>query len=160
MTIADVRLEPLRWWHAPACAALEQVLFGSDPWSEATFWSELARAPESRWYVAALRDGELVGYAGLAALPPEADVQTIAVAPSAQGGGLGSRLLTALIEEAGRRGCTQVMLEVRAGNAAALALYGRRGFVALSRRRDYYAPGEDAVVMRLSPLERRSEEAP
>ena len=38
-----------------------------------------------------------------------------------------------------------------ADNAAALRLYERRGFEALSRRRDYYAPGIDALVMRARP---------
>ena len=33
----------------------------------------------------------------------------------------------------------------------ALHRYGRRGFVPVARRRDYYAPGVDAVVMRRPP---------
>jgi len=42
-----------------------------------------------------------------------------------------------------------VMLEVRADNAAALALYGSTGYRVLTRRRGYYRPdGVDALVMR------------
>ena len=148
----EVRLEPMRWWHVEACSTLERDLFPADAWSPETFWSELARVPDSRHYLVALdAGGRVVGYAGLSALPPEADIQTLAVAPSGQGRGLGSRLLDALLAEAARRGATTVMLEVRADNEAALHLYGRRGFVPVARRRDYYAPGVDAVVMRRPP---------
>jgi ribosomal-protein-alanine N-acetyltransferase len=148
----EVRLEPMRWWHVEACVALERDLFPADAWSPETFWSELARVPDSRHYLVALdAGGRVVGYAGLSALPPEADIQTLAVAPSGQGRGLGSRLLDALLAEAARRGATTVLLEVRADNEAALHLYGRRGFVPIARRRDYYAPGVDAVVMKRPP---------
>jgi ribosomal-protein-alanine N-acetyltransferase len=42
-----------------------------------------------------------------------------------------------------------VFLEVRASNAAAIALYEKHGFAAVGRRRGYYdAPVEDAAVMR------------
>ena len=44
------------------------------------------------------------------------------------------------------------MLEVRSDNAAALALYARFEFESLNIRRDYYAPGVDAIVMRQKPL--------
>lgn len=141
-------LEPLRWWQIAECARLERALFPDTPWSESTLWSELARVPESRFYVAALSDGDVVGYAGLAALPPDADVQTIAVAPTVRGTGLGSALLDALMSEAARRECRTVMLEVAADNEPALGLYHSRGFEKLSMRRDYYGSGLDALVMR------------
>ncbi len=144
----NAALAPMRWWHLAACEELERTLFPDDAWSSATLWSELARVPESRHYLVALRDDHVVGYAGLAAVPPEADVQTLAVAPGAQGEGLGAALLGALLDEARARGCTQVFLEVRADNAPALALYERTGFERLSERRGYYGPGLDALVLR------------
>jgi ribosomal-protein-alanine N-acetyltransferase len=76
-------------------------------------------------------------------------VQTIAVAPSHQGQGVGTQLLLSLLDEAVRRGCRHVDLEVRADNPVAIGLYERHGFVATGRRRGYYQPsGTDAVVMR------------
>jgi ribosomal-protein-alanine N-acetyltransferase len=42
-----------------------------------------------------------------------------------------------------------VFLEVRSDNASAMAMYLAHGFEQLNVRRDYYAPGVDAVVMRL-----------
>lgn len=141
-------LRPLRWWDVPAALALERELF-ADPWTEATFWSELAGVPETRHYVVAETDEGLAGYAGLFATRHQADVQTLAVAPSQQGAGLGGRLLQSLLDEAERRGVTEVLLEVRADNDRALRLYERAGFERIGVRRGYYRPGPvDALVMR------------
>ena len=142
-------IRPLRWWDIPAAHELEVELFPVDAWSEATFWSELAGVPRTRWYAAADLDGRLAAYGGLRSVGGDGDVQTLAVAPWARGRGLGRALLEALIEEARRRGCAQVLLEVRADNEPAQALYRSRGFERLALRRGYYAPGVDGVVMRL-----------
>ena len=44
----------------PAVLALEPLLFPDDPWSEATLREELAQVPDTRWYLVAERDGEVV----------------------------------------------------------------------------------------------------
>ena len=76
---------------------------------------------------------------------------TLAVAEPRQGQGLGAALLDALLAEAGRRGCSEVFLEVRVDNVRAQRLYQRRGFVEIGIRRGYYQPsGTDALVMRLT----------
>ena len=162
-------LRPMRWWDVAEVAAVERELFGSTAWSAETFWSELAH-PENRAYLVAedavgdpvgdVGDAEpgggpLAGYAGLVVNGTEADVQTVAVRRAAQGRGLGSRLLRALLDEAAGRGASSVLLEVRADNAAAIALYERHGFERISVRRRYYQPGDvDALVYRLRPLRR------
>ena len=142
-------LRPMRWWDIEAVMRLEHELFGDEAWSETMFWSELAEH-DTRWYVVTGAGDDVVGYAGLCAYPPhESYVQTIAVAPAHQGAGLGTTMLTALIEESARRGCVQLDLEVRADNEAAIALYERHGFRRIGLRRRYYQPsGTDAVVMR------------
>ena len=141
------RLERMRWWHIARLLPVERELFAPEPWTERLFWSELGQL-DTRHYVVALdADDEVVGYAGLCDYPDEAFVQTIAVAPAAQGCGLGSRLLTELLEEAARRGQRTVSLEVRADNAAAQRLYDRHGFVRSGVRRGYYAGGVDALVL-------------
>jgi ribosomal-protein-alanine N-acetyltransferase len=152
--VEPASIRELRWWDVAAVAPLERELFGPTAWSAEVFWAELAQHG-TRWYVVAEDGGVLLGYAGLLHSGAEADVQTIAVVPAAQGRGIGARLLRALLGEAARRGCTSVMLEVRADNAAAVALYERFGFERISVRRGYYQPGSvDAWVMRLRPLPR------
>jgi ribosomal-protein-alanine N-acetyltransferase len=150
-----VNLRDLRWWDVEALIPLEQRLFGATAWSAETFWAELAH-PETRWYVAAVEGPAIIGYAGLLVPGPEADVQTIAVAPAAQGQGVGRVLLDALVTRASERGATSLLLEVRADNPPAIALYRRRGFERIAIRRRYYQPDDvDAWVMRLRPLVRR-----
>ncbi|WP_369798028.1 GNAT family N-acetyltransferase [Cryobacterium sp. MLB-32] len=82
---------------------------------------------------------------------PESDIQTIGVAESARGRGLGRTLMLSLINEARTRGARQVFLEVRADNPSAQGLYRSLGFEDLGVRKGYYQPDNvDAVVMRLN----------
>jgi ribosomal-protein-alanine N-acetyltransferase len=137
----------MRWWDIDTVSALEPQLFSTTAWSPGTFWLELAGVPDTRHYVVAEAAGELVGYAGITIYPPEAEVQTIAVAPWQQRQGMGRTLLQTLIGEATERGCSRMLLEVRADNAAAISLYESFGFAINGRRRDYYGAGQDAVLM-------------
>ena len=141
-------VRPMRWWDVEAAADLERRLF-PDAWSVETFWAELAGVPETRHYVVAQDGDQLVGYAGLFATRHSADVQTVAVAPEAQGSGLGATLLQDLLDEAHRRGCSEVLLEVRVDNEPARRLYERHGFERIGVRRGYYQPGSvDGLVLR------------
>ena len=152
-------LRPMRWWDIPAITVLEHVTFPDDAWSVGMFWSELAEVA-SRCYLVAEEFGaddthpdregpRIVGYAGLLLGAGEAEVLTIAVHPTREGNGLGAALLTELLREAARRHCDEVVLEVRADNNRAQALYRRFGFVQIGIRRGYYQPANvDAWVMR------------
>jgi [ribosomal protein S18]-alanine N-acetyltransferase len=150
-----VTLRAMRWWDIEAILPLERDLFPYDAWSAEQFWSELAGVPASRWYVVAEDADALLGYAGLAVNGADADVQTLAVRRTRHGTGVGSVLLDALLAEAARRRCGRAFLEVRVDNAAAIALYERRGFERIAVRRAYYVDGADALVMRgrISPRE-------
>jgi ribosomal-protein-alanine N-acetyltransferase len=140
-------IDRLRWWDLEQAQALEDDLFGSGAWTAGQFWSELARIPESRRYVAARRGRRLVGYAGLFLVGPDADVQTVAVAADEQGRGTGRRLLGELMRLGAEAGARVLRLEVRADNEPAAGLYAAMGFVVDGRRRDYYGRGLDAVLM-------------
>lgn len=139
-------LRALRWPDLTSVARIERVAFPLDPWTEATFWAELALRPR-RHYLVAADDRTVLGYAGLDLADDVADVMTVAVAPQARGSGLGTRLLRALLTHAADRGAARVMLEVRADNGPALGLYRRQGFAPVRRRRRYYRDGTDALVL-------------
>ena len=151
MSVLAPGLREARWTDLPALAGLETELFAHDAWSEPTWWAELAGRPR-RDYVVLTDDRRptgVLGYAGLDHGGDVADVMTVAVAPRAQGRGLGRLLLGELERRAAARGAGHVILEVRADNAAARALYERAGYALISTRRRYYQPGDvDALVLR------------
>lgn len=77
-----------------------------------------------------------------------ARVYSIATHPAHLGCGVAARLLTAAERWATAHGCVQVRLEVRADNAASLALFRKRGYVAFGSHRAYYHDGMDALRLR------------
>lgn len=97
----------------------------------------------------------LVGHAVVARLPFEAELQAMLVVPAMRRRGLAAALLMAVVEQCRRWSSERLLLEVRAGNVAAIALYRRAGFSEDGRRRGYYPPleemaganREDAVLM-------------
>jgi ribosomal-protein-alanine N-acetyltransferase len=96
-------------------------------------------------------EGEGVGVTGFAVaslLPPEAELELIAVDPAAQRRGLAHLLFAELAAELRAAQVNEMILEVRASNLPALTLYLSLGFVESGRRKDYYLnPVEDALLM-------------
>jgi [ribosomal protein S18]-alanine N-acetyltransferase len=129
-------------------AGIERASF-SDPWSEDSF-RELLQMRDAIFLVATLRAPETVaGYVIARVVAGEADVLNFAVSPADRRHGLGGELLDAGLAAVIKRGVREVFLEVRESNVAALALYGSRGFTAVSRRGKYYRnPVEDALLLR------------
>ena len=160
------RLREMAWTDIPRLAELEREAFADDAWSEQSWWAELAGRPRREYVVlteaggpqapvtvgpqAAASSGEILGYAGLDHSGDTADVMTITIAPAGRRRGLGSLLLDALIELTQARGEGHLLLEVRADNAPALALYHRAGFTRVTTRRRYYPGDVDAHVLRLT----------
>jgi len=90
----------------------------------------------------------VVGFAVTVLIPPQAELESIAVTKSAQRRGIARRLFGELIASLKEREITEVMLEVRESNRAARALYASLGFVETGRRAGYYSePKEDAVLL-------------
>ena len=163
-TPAAFAARPLAWTDIPTLAALETELFADDAWSEQTWWSELAGRPRRDYVVVttATDPNRIVGYAGLDVGGEVADLMTIAVAPAAQGSGLGRHLLSLVESLARDGGASYLMLEVRDDNEPAKKLYERAGFETLTVRRRYYQPGDvDALVMRkiLTPAKHSGQDA-
>jgi ribosomal-protein-alanine N-acetyltransferase len=141
-------LREVRWQDLAELAGHEVDLFGTEAWSEASWWGELAGRPR-REYLLAEDDEGIAGYAGLDHGGEVSDLMTIATLPRARGTGLGRRLLEELVERSRAAGAERLLLEVRADNAAARGLYAARGFEQLQTRRGYYAGGVDALVLAL-----------
>ena len=146
-----VQIIPMTKEHLPQIAALEKLCFPADPWSEALFRDALDN-PAVAILLAEGADGAILGYAVLSTVLDEGNLDNIAVHPDCRRQGVADALLGA-ITGFGREHLACLMLEVRASNAPAIALYEKHGFAAVGRRKNYYsAPREDAVLMTLSFL--------
>jgi ribosomal protein S18 acetylase RimI-like enzyme len=167
-----VNIRPAEPSDQPAVAALDAACFPKDAWSDRSWAEEFTRADRQILVAEAGAAGNGAGVpaaahgadaptgrAGAGAgrlrgfvvllVPPGADepvdLLRIAVDPADRRTGVGRGLLTAALE---RHPGRTVLLEVAASNEAAIGLYAGFGFVEISRRRGYYAGGEDAVIMR------------
>jgi ribosomal-protein-alanine N-acetyltransferase len=117
------------------------------PWSRGAFRYELTQNRVARATV--MRAGrEVVGYLCLWEIGHEIHITNLAVRPDWRRRGVARALLTAMLEDARRRGVELAFLEVRPTNTEALALYESFGFRIIGRRKGYYFDtGEDALVM-------------
>jgi len=137
-----LRIEDATPADAPSLAALVARV-AVPGWSEASLASSIGDADAIALVV---RAGPTpIGFVLARAAAGEAEVLLVAVAPSARRRGIARRLLDAALARSRAR---VAHLEVRASNAAAIALYERAGFVAVGRRPRYYDDGEDALTMR------------
>lgn len=133
-----------------AVVELERRAF-ADPWPASLFRKEL-RLPFSKILIARMADspgGEVVGYVCRWLAKGQVEIQNVAVDPRWRRRSIGRRLLEFVLEDARASESERVLLEVRAGNEAALALYRSFGFRVNGRRRRYYDDGEDALLMEL-----------
>jgi [ribosomal protein S18]-alanine N-acetyltransferase len=146
MTTSIIKVRPMRWWDIDVVNPLEQELFPLDPWSIDQWWRELAQLHNHYFVVESA--GELCGYAGLSISGSDADIQTIAIADSFQGKGIGRKLLNQLVARSRELGVTYIFLEVRSDNTSALSMYSSFGFAEISKRAKYYPDGTDAVILR------------
>lgn len=130
--------------HLEGVATLERLCFG-EPWSAKALELLLG---DGAFAVVCTEGQDVLAYGGMLSVLDEGQVTNIAVHPDHRRCGLGRRVLEAMLEEAERRGLTEISLEVRASNHAAISLYEQAGFSAVGRRRSFYKqPTEDALVM-------------
>ena len=126
--------------------ALEKASYADDPWSLAQFKEELAG--KDRMYLVAEKDKKVIGFAGVMHRGDTCDVLTLTVDSTLRRQGIGREMLRRLIDWSRNKKVPAMMLEVRAGNDEATPLYTSFGFVAISKRPNYYGPGVTAIVMR------------
>jgi ribosomal-protein-alanine N-acetyltransferase len=139
MTFTSMRSEDL-----DAVMEIERRSF-PEPWTPGLFLHEL-RVPFSKT-ILAWRGEELVGYICRWLVGDELHILNVAVRPEARQAGSGRALVSLVMVEAEQSGAGVVTLEVRRENQAAIALYRSFGFTERGVRRNYYARGQDALVM-------------
>ena len=112
------------------------------------------RHPFTRVFLAE-DSGRVVGYLVGRGVPPEMEILHIATASEYKRKGIGRALLGELCAD---ETVEAVLLEVRASNFPAIALYRKTGFEETGVRRGYYtSPAEDAVLMRRLTIRREND---
>lgn len=136
----------------PALLTLERNAPSAAHWTEAQYHRFFA-ADASKRLILLLESTpshDLLGFLVAHHIPPEWELENIAVTANARRRGLGKQLVTALVNEGRHTNSESVFLEVRESNAAARCFYEKLGFRQMGHRSSYYHdPPEDAIVYRL-----------
>lgn len=140
-----VRIRRMETLDCEAAVALEKEVF-SLPWSKQGFLDALD-GEKNIFLVAESEDG-LCGYIGMYVSLDEGEITNVAVSLEHRCAGIGGRLLQRSLELAKEAGVTQVVLEVRVSNQAAISVYEKNGFEHCGVRKGFYDfPKEDAYIM-------------
>lgn len=120
------------------------------PWQEKNFSDCL----QAGYFSQVLRlDDQMLGYFVAMRGVDEVHLLNLTVAAAYQRQGWGKFMLATLAAWSVQQGAQWLWLEVRLSNTGAIALYQRRGFVTVGRRKRYYPDAngqrEDALVMGL-----------
>jgi len=129
----------------PVLAALHAECF-SQPWRDREFAALLA-SPGSIALLARI-GGEPAGFVLARQGGGEVEILTIGTRSPFRRNGIARALVAALSKWAKASGGAVIFIEVAEGNAAARRLYETCDFREAGRRKDYYASGEDALILR------------
>jgi ribosomal-protein-alanine N-acetyltransferase len=118
------------------------------PWAVDAFRAELDKPHSKFWVVTDNETDEKVyAYAVFSYPAEQAHIVTFAVHPDFRRRGMAIYLLRQIISFVMREGGESVILEVRKGNGAAVALYQKLGFMVIRTLPAYYPDKEDGFVM-------------
>lgn len=117
-------------------------------WGYDGYAAELERTDAVLLVARERSDSSLLGFVAARLNTDELHINNVAVRSAHRRRGLGRALLLEALRRGKMIGAKWAVLEVRAGNDAAIKAYDRLGFEVVGRRRGYYsAPIEDALVM-------------
>ena len=132
--------------HIPQIEALERQCF-SMPWTAELLQSQM-KGSQHEFIAAVSPEGNVLGYVGMMYVLDEGYISNVAVSPEHRRQGIADKLIDRLCTICEGLSLSFVTLEVRAGNAPAIALYEKHGFRRVGLRKNYYErPKEDALLM-------------
>jgi|SRR6266704_3903145 len=135
-----------------------EELSGLSPWGWEAYHKELQSADDVIMLVASQsplsadqNEKFVAGFIVARLIIDELHINNIAVRPDWRRMRIGGQLLLGALRWGREKGARRALLEVRAGNRAAQALYRSCGFEMTGRRRRYYRmPVEDALIMSIT----------
>lgn len=131
-------------------AQIEAVVQPEDAWTDQVLCEMLAQ--ESVRLILAISESEaVVGYCLYQLIFEQAEILRIGTQPQYQRQGIASQLFAALHDTLQMNHADSLLLEVRADNSAAIALYRRQGLHVIHQRKGYYQQPNmlavDALIM-------------
>jgi ribosomal-protein-alanine N-acetyltransferase len=151
-------IEPATVEALPDILKIEEACF-SAPWTRKMMEAELSGNPFAHFLLAKplspcqVDFGSIVAYLCFWVVFEEVRLMNLAVIESMRHRGIAKALVTEALELGQAQAAVRAVLEVRASNHAAHALYRSLGFRNVSNRPMYYTnPIEDALLMELDPI--------
>lgn len=135
-----------------AVANIETIIQPQDAWNYQTIIGLLEQ--DSIDLLVIYQSDKVVGYCLYQQLFEQAEILRIGTHPDYQRQGIASKLFAKLNQQLQELNVESLMLEVRADNVPAIALYAQQGFDIIHQRRGYYKvahqPAIDALIMQLN----------
>ena len=117
-----------------------------DFWNASIFKQELQN--ENSYYLVAILDGEVVGFAGYMLILDEADITNVVVRKDMQNRGIATKLLERLLDLIEPMSKIELItLEVNENNEPAIKLYEKFGFNQEGLRKNYYKGHQNALIL-------------
>ena len=138
-----------------AVANIEALVQPHDAWTEQTLAEMLAQDSMHMLMVYKQEDkadnNKVIGYCLYQVIFEQAEILRIGTHPDYQRQGIASQLFATLNNELINNKVESLLLEVRADNAPAIALYEQQAFAVIHTRKNYYQlphkPAIDALIM-------------
>ena len=136
-------------------ANIETLVQPHDAWTEQTLAKMLAQDSTHMLIVYKQEDkadnNKVIGYCLYQVIFEQAEILRIGTHPDYQRQGIASQLFATLNNELINNKVESLLLEVRADNAPALALYEQQAFAVIHTRKNYYQlphqPSVDALIL-------------
>lgn len=133
--------------HAEQIFSIENELFSANKFSLNQILTELNS--DDRYYIVAVVNKQVVGFAGVSISFDFAEIMKIAVAKKHQNLGVATTMLNKLIKFCKQIGMIKIMLEVSEKNLTAINFYKNFGFNKIHKRKNYYSDSSDALIFEL-----------
>lgn len=124
--------------------AIEQACY-RQPWGPELFQRELDNP--LAYVIVCVVEEAIAGYLCFWDIAAEVEIHNVATKPALRGKGVGQMLMDCVFRYIESHGVDSAFLEVRSSNHTAINLYKKYAFDVIDRRKQYYADGEDALLM-------------
>ncbi len=146
----DISIVPLNYEHIKEVSNLSASAFPkAEQWDVFSLKGELVKHISHSFV--ALHQDKVIGFVGMWIIVDEAQINTIVIDSNYRNTGVGTALLTHIINYCKELNVISISLEVRESNEAAKKLYINKGFFIEGERKNYYSNnGETALLMKLN----------